>query len=343
MGTLPPLISALLQPGAYPHPVRALRLVQTHISYVLLTGPFAYKIKKPLDLGFLDYTTLPKRRRFCQQEVLLNSRLCPNIYLGVVEIRENGGEVAIMAVGRVLEYAVKMVQLPAERMMDRLLDGGKIDGPAIDRVARRVAAFHQEAASGPEIGRYGERGWILTNVSENFAQTQAYIGRTIDEAVLDRIQAYSYAFLDQNQETFQSRIAGRRIRDCHGDLRSENICLTDGVCIFDCIEFNDRFRYADVAAEVAFLAMDLDYRGRPDLSRRFVASYVDYTGDHGLLALLDFYKCYRAYVRGKVESFKLDESDIPEPEKRIALLAAPRYFALADSYTTRQEKLAASY
>lgn len=334
---LPPLIAALLAPGAYPHPVGALRLVQTHISYVLLTGPYAYKIKKPVNLGFLDYTTLAKRRHFCQREMLLNRRLCPEIYLGVVEIRESGGAIAISAGENVVEYAVKMVQLPEDRLMDRLLATGKVNDRAIDRLAVMVAAFHRRAASGPAISRFGDRRWILANARENFDQTRDYVGRTITEAQLEAIETFSYGFLDERQEVFQCRVRQRRIRDCHGDLRSENICLVDGVCIFDCVEFNDRFRYSDVASEVAFLAMDLDYRGRPDLARWFVDAYVGDTDDEGLLLLLDFYKCYRAYGRGKVESFKLDQSEVPEQEKQQARLAARKYFASAKSYTGREK------
>ena len=329
---LPPVVEALLKPQAYPHEPQEIELVQTQMSFLFLTGEYVYKVKKPVNLGYLDYTTLEKRRFFCHQEVELNGRLCPGAYLGVVAITEEKGEIHIEGEGSIIEYAVKMRQLPQNRMMDALLLNGQVNQQMVNKVADKLANFHQKAQTNPEIAAFGRLSAIRQNCDENFVQAEKYIGISIPPAAYNRIKSYTCDFIRDNSSLFGKRVRERKIRDCHGDLHAAHICFTDDICIYDCIEFNDRFRYCDVASEVAFLAMDLDRYQRADLSRHFVNTYVELSHDEELLRLLDFYKCYRAYVRGKVESFKLDDPYIPEQEKAKVLAVARRYFELAESY-----------
>ena len=235
--------------------------------------------------------------------------------------------------GEVIEYAVKMRRLPQEAMMDVLLANNQVSPEMVTRVAQKLAAFHQKAETNAKISAFGDIKAITQNTEENFTQTEKYIGKTISQDNYQHIKDYTDSFIEKNAPLFQKRIKEGRIRDCHGDLHAAHICFTDGICIYDCIEFNDRFRYCDVASEIAFLAMDLDHYGRADLSRSLVNAYVAESRDKELLKLLSFYKCYRAYVRGKVESFKLDDPYISPAEKRKALEIASSYFDLAHAYT----------
>ena len=332
MPLLPELVQALLDPKAYPDPPQKVELAQTQMSFIFLADDYVYKVKKPVDLGYLDYTTLEKRRFYCQREVELNRRLCPDAYLGVLPVTRHRGHISLGGQGRAVEYAVKMRRLPQEAMMNVLLANGRVSSEMLAGVAAKLAEFHQQAETNATIGTFGGLDAITVNTEENFSQTEKYIGRTISREQYRRIRDYTNRFVKENASLFRRRIADGRIRDCHGDLHAAHICFCDGICIYDCIEFNDRFRYGDVASEVAFLAMDLDRYGRADLSGDFVNAYVARSQDRELLALLDFYKCYRAYVRGKVESFKLDDPHISPEEKTEVLTVARHYFELAESY-----------
>jgi uncharacterized protein len=329
----PSLVDALLRPAAYPHPARRVRLEETHISWVFLAGHYVYKVKKPVDFGFLDYSTLERRRQCCEQEVALNRRLCPDAYLGVVPIVATPDGLRVGGDGEPVEYAVMMRRLPARAMLDRLVRAGRVTEVMIERVAERVAAFHAGAARGPEIDRFGSVAAITANWDENFEQLRPYVGRVIGGRRFDDVVAYVRDFLSSQHAAFEARLAEGWVCDCHGDLRAESVCLTNGLCIFDCIEFNERFRYGDVTAEVAFLAMDLDARGRPDLSYWFVDRYVAASGDRGLRQLLPFYVCYRAFVRGKVQSFRLDQPARSATELGRAARRARTYLRLAWAYT----------
>ncbi len=332
MSVLPSTIEALLKAQAYPHNPQKIEMVQTQMSFVLLAGEHVYKIKKPVNLGYLDYTTLEKRHFFCQQELELNRRLCPDAYLAVVPIVKEGRGFRIEGQGKAIEYAVKMRRLPRGRMMDVLLPQGQVTPEMVAEVAAKLVTFHERAETNPKITAFGGLDVICHNCDENFVQTEKYIGLTIFGAKYERIKGYTYDFIRNNASLFEKRVKEGRIRNCHGDLHAAHVCFTDGICIFDCIEFNERFRCCDVASEVAFLAMDLDRYQQAGLSRHLVDTYVWLSHDEELLKLLDFYKCYRAYVRGKVESFKLDDPYIPEEEKAKAVTAARSYFGLAESY-----------
>ena len=333
MAELPPMIQTLLEPGVYPEPTDNVELVQTQMSFVLLAGGYVYKTKKPVNLGYLDYTTLDKRRFYCQREVELNRRLCPDTYLGVVTINNHQGCYAISGEGEVVEYAVKMRRLPQELMMDVLLAENKVSPEMIVRLAKKVATFHKQAETGGEINKFGGLETIVHNTEENFSQTEKYFGRAISSRQYQKIREYTRSFIKDNAALFQKRVKEGYIRNCHGDLHTAHICFKNGICIYDCIEFNDRFRYGDVASEVAFLAMDLDRHGRADLSCSFVDSYIASSRDEGLKKLLKFYKCYRAYIRGKVACFKLDDPYISDEERAKTLEDATGYFDLAYSYT----------
>jgi len=330
---LPFEIKALLDPGAYPHRPLKVELVQTQMSLLLLTGDYAYKVKKPVDLGYLDYTTLEKRHHFCHKELELNRRLCADAYLAVVSITEEDGGLCVEGQGMALEYAVKMRQLPRERMLDVLLQRSAVTDGMIEAIARRLAAFHHSARTDPEIASFGGLDVVRQNCEENFTQSEKYIGTSLTSGQYHTIRQYTDSYVNSNAALFHKRAEEGRIRDCHGDLHAAHVCFTDGICIYDCIEFNDRFRYADVASEIAFLAMDLDRYGQTGLSQHLVDCYVGLSSDEELTDILNFYKCYRAYVRGKVESFKLDDPHIPDEEKAKVLIAARRYFELAESYT----------
>lgn len=332
MPELAALVKALSNPKAYPHKPKGIELVQTHLSFVFLAGDYVYKVKKPVDFGFLDFTTLEKRWFYCNQEVMLNRRLCPDIYLGVVAITKKGKNFLVEGNGAEVEYAVKMRPLPYQRMMDRLLQRDQVTLEMVEKVARRLVEFHQQAELSQQLASIGGLDAVAQNIEENLIQTKSYVNQTITQAQYERIKDYNYSFLKENTRLFAKRVTERRIRDCHGDLHAAHICFIDSLCIFDCIEFNERFRYIDVASEVAFLAMDLDFHRHPDLSRHFADAYVKASDDEELLKLLDFYKCYRAYVRGKVESFQLDDPHISEDQKKKQIAIARRYFELAESY-----------
>jgi uncharacterized protein len=309
-----------------------IEMVQTHISVVLLGQHHVLKLKKPVDFGFLNYTTLEKRHRACEAEVDLNRRLCPDIYLAIQPVTEIDGEVHLSSEGRVIDYGVWMKRLPAERMLDRMVAEGAVTEAMIDRVAGRLSRFHRVARRSPEVYAYGRPDAIRRNWEENFTQTVPYVGRTITPQAYDAISAWVTRWMVNSDELLQSRVRDGRICDGHGDLRCESVCVTDGICIFDCIEFNDRFRCGDVASEVAFLEMDLYVRGRPDLGYYFSECYQRRTGDRELFSLMPFYRCYRAYVRGKVLSFRLDEPEFGEEQRRAAATRADNYFKLARRY-----------
>ncbi|MFC1988059.1 hypothetical protein ACFLVH_05955 [Chloroflexota bacterium] len=332
MSQLPEVTQALLDPKAYPDASSGVELMQTQMSFVFLTGDYVYKVKKPVNLGYLDYTTLEKRYFYCQREVELNQRLCPDTYLDVVPITMYKGGILMGGRGEVIEYAVKMRHLPQEAMLNVLLAKNQVSLEMIARVAQKLTEFHRKAETNDTISAFGDLDTIIRNTEENFDQTIKYIGQTISQQSYRYIKDYNNSFIKSNALLFHRRLTDGKIRDCHGDLHAAHICFVDSICIYDCIEFNDRFRYCDVASEVAFLAMDLDQYGRHDLSRGFVDAYVTFSGDKELFQLLSFYKCYRAYVRGKVESFKLDDPHISEEEKAGILSVAKRYFELAESY-----------
>ncbi|MBC8208917.1 MAG: hypothetical protein H8E79_07105 [Desulfobulbaceae bacterium] len=329
---LPEYIQFLLTPEAYPHAVDKVELIQTHISFVTVAGDFVYKWKKPVNFGFLDFSTLEKRQECCERELFLNRRLCPDIYLGTVAVAQVDGHLMLNGPGEVLEYGVKMARMPEERMMSRVIAAGGLGEADIDRIIERLVPFYEQVDGSDAIREFGHARSVAVNVLENFDQTEGFVGQgALSRNQFQEISDYAREFLT-NEDLFEQRIVAGRIRDCHGDLYSANICLADQVQIFDCIEFNDRFRYADVAADVAFLAMDLDFHGLDDLSQLFIDQFVTRSADDGLLAMLNFYKCYRAYVRGKIGLFTAADSAVDAGVREDCQAQAGRYFKLAHGY-----------
>lgn len=331
---LPPFIKDLLQKEAYPENPSEVTLRQTHISYLLFTPEFVYKIKKPVNFGFLDFTTLEKRLFYCNEELRLNNRLASGIYLDVVGVTLKDGCARIGGVGEAVEYAVKMKRLPEECVLSGMLDRGAVTEAMIERAARRIAAFHKEAGTNWYISGFGSIETISKNTEENFTQTYPYIGRTIMEGQYKNIKAYTESFLNENAALFHGRIKDGFIKDCHGDIHSEHVFITDGIHVIDCIEFNERFRFSDVVADLAFLSMDLDFHNRHDLTTILDREYFSASNDSYGKKLLDFYRCYRAYVRGKVEGFKADEPEVSEDDKKAAIIKARHHFHLASQYAS---------
>jgi len=327
------IIEALKKPDAYDEDVANIRLLQTHISYIFLTGCYAYKIKKPVNLGFLDFTTLEKRKFYCEEELRLNRRLCGEMYIDVLPITLSGGSVKINGSGRVVEYAVKMKELPQEALMSRLLKKNKVSMSIMDEIARILSDFHNRAETSREIESYGSLSVVKFNWDENFDQTREFIDRTISRSNYRFIHHAVQRFLKDKKTLFKLRRVKGRIRECHGDLHSGNIFITDRIYIYDAIEFNKRFRCCDVASDIAFLIMDLEFLGKKNLSNVFLSRYLEYSGEEeDFLEVLPFYKCYRAYVRGKVTSFKLNDPNITEEEKKTSEKIAKKYFKLSCQY-----------
>lgn len=331
-GRLDDLITTLSDPSIYPHHPASVQVVQTHISVVFIAGELVYKIKKPVDLGFLDFTTLEKRKYFCHQEVRLNSRFSEGIYLGVAAIHGGPSGINLKGEGTEIEAAVLMRHIPYERLFIGMLHNNEVTPELLDRLADRLAYFHSHAAGGPQITSFGSNHVIYQNLKENFEQTIAFIGRTIDAQTHEAVSTLALEFLEKHQSLFQERMARGFIRDCHGDLHLEHVVILDEIMLYDCIEFNDRFRYCDTAADLAFLLMDLDFIGYPAFADRIAVRYAERSGDREILRLLGFYKSYRAFVRGKVEGFILDEAEVSESERQSARETAKKYFALSLAY-----------
>ncbi len=334
MTTFEKICLAMADPSFYPHPASGPERRDSHISAVFLTGQWVYKLKKPFDFGFLDYTELETRRRMCEREVALNQRLSTGIYDGVVEIREESGEFHLGGGGEVVEYAVKMKQLPDDAVLSHLLAHSAVGREQMARLGRRLGAFYSQGARNPEIDRYGEADTIHFNIEENFRQLAPYVGTLVRKAPFDFIREASRGFFSYCRQLFARRIEQGRICDGHGDLRAEHVYFTEAIQIIDCIEFNERFRYGDAAADLAFLHMDVERLGRFDLGLAALAGYIEKTGDFGIYTVLDFYACYRAVVKMKVSCLTWTELDEGARKKEMEARAA-QYLDLARRYAIR--------
>lgn len=327
----PRIVADLLRPDAYDPPADDLRLHETHSSWVILAGPYAYKLKKPVNLGFLDFTSIEQRRADCDEELRLNRRFSPQVYLGVVEVIEQDGHYRVGGEAGSGEPAVWMRRLPEDGMLPAKLAGGDVDTRLARRIGRTLAKLHGRAETGPDIEAYGSPSSVIANWQENFDQMGPFIGRTISPEINDEIRSYVQEFVGQQAALLERRVTEGHVRDGHGDLHAASVCIADGqIVLFDSLQFAPRYRCADLASEVAFLAMDFEYHGRGDLAWAFVDSYVRASGDDELPSLLDFYMCYRAYVRGKVRSLRLAQTEKAPGGEQEALIAESRgYFDLA--------------
>lgn len=314
-------------------------MIETHISQVFLYPHDVYKIKKPVALGFLDFSTLALRRAACEAELELNRRLAPDVYLELVPVtRDAAGRHHLAGDGETVDWAVHMRRLNDDDRADLRLEAGRLGLLELRRVARRLAQFHAGARVDAETTRFGDLAVIRANVCENFAQTRETVGRYLDPEHAQEIERWQLEFLDHHADLFADRQRNGRVRDGHGDLRLEHLYLTEeqpassttepAVRILDCIEFNTRFRFADIAADIAFLSMDLAARGRVDLAEGFLAAYALEANDYDLFPLIDFYEAYRAHVRAKIASFVAASADDERTREAMAS-DARRYYLLA--------------
>jgi aminoglycoside phosphotransferase family enzyme/predicted kinase len=353
------LLEMLSTPEAFPDAAckeTQLSMIQTHASAVIRTPGRVYKLKKPKNFGFFDYSTSELRRHFCIQEVLLNAPLAPGVYLGVAPViqyaddRWQFGPVFVandvpmpgqnLLGGKVCDFAVVMVRLPDEATLEARIHANTATPLLLAEIAQAIATFHKTTPTSESIAKFGQLDVVRGNWEENFRQMEPFVGRTLDRATYDQIREYVRAFLAHRAPLLAGRIRDGHIRDCHGDLRLQHVYIlnsspeqgTSRQALLDRIEFNERFRYGDVAGEIAFLTMELDAACRADLAQTFVNSYVAETGDETLREMLPFYACYRACVRGKVASFQLDEAEIAEPQRKEAQSSAEQLFAQAASY-----------
>ena len=327
------IIQFFLCPSSYPHSPSQIKHIQTHASHVFIAAPYVYKIKKPVDFGFLDYSTLEKRKYYCEKELEYNKRLCCKAYMGIEEISLNNGALVFGTGDQTVEYVIKMNLLPEEYFLNNLLSDKKVSESDFSRIAEKLANYYNSQGHSEEISKYGNTEKIKSVIDQNLGLAKQFIGRTISASTYNIIVSYNNHFLFNNSSSITKRMEYSWIRDCHGDLRLEHINLAnDDICIYDCIEFNESFRCIDIASDIAFLCMDLDFNGYNNFSTYFISEISRMMKDDGIYEVLDFYKCYRAFVRGKVESIKTYELEVPENEREFALYNADKYFKLALKY-----------
>ena len=336
---VPTFIEQMMQPGFYPHPViEPIQLIQTHVSYVFLTGDYAYKVKKPVNFGFLDFSTLEARKHFCSEEFRMNQPNAPEIYLEVLPITQTGDKFVLGGASEPVEYVLKMCQFPQEALFIEMFEQGKLTEAHMEELGRVVAQFHAKAQTNDYIRSFGEVSKIREAIDENYQQTEKYIGGPQTQQQFDETKDFTDRFFEQQQELFATRRENNSIRECHGDLHLRNICLWhDKIQLFDRIEFNEPFRFVDVMYDVAFAVMDLEARGSKNLGNAFLNTYVEQTGDWEGLQVLPLYLSRQAYVRAKVTSFLLDDPGVPDEAKQEAAAVASDYYRLAWEYTKRNE------
>jgi len=326
-------ISTMLEPDVYNHPVKHIELIETHISWVILTGDFAYKIKKPVDFGFLDFSTLEKRRTYCEQELRLNRRMTAGIYLDVVSISVVRGKPVISDCGPVLEYAVKMTQFPQSSQLDNMLLAGELSADHMEAIAHMLANFHQTIQPAADVSNSGSADRVYLPVKENFDQIEEHLLTRQYADALETLQQWSRSEFLTLKPVFEKRKRDGFVRECHGDLHLRNLVwLNDRPVAFDCIEFNAELRWIDVISDMAFLLMDLHGRGQHQLANRFLNSYLEDTGDYAGLSVLTFYLCYRAMVRAKVDALRLEQKTLTEHEREQSRREFESYLALATGY-----------
>ena len=334
------LLNALQDPALYDHPVSDFTLMETHISWVLLTGEFVYKIKKPVNFGFLDYSTLEQRAHYCAEELRLNQRLAPDLYLDVIAVHGSEAAPNLAGDGPIIEYMVKTRQFRQQDLLGNLQQAGGLTPAHIDSLAATLADFHQRIAPAAQDAPWGEPEQVHAPVAQNFEQIRPLLSEARDLAQLEQLEHWAHTTFQRLIPQLAQRKADGLIRECHGDIYLDNVTLIDGqVTLFDCIEFNDAFRWIDIMSDVAFMAMDLEDRGLPELSRRFVNAWLEHTGDYSGLAVLNYYKAYRAMVRAKVALLRLGQPDVSPQEREQVLARYHGYTALAESYTDIPRRL----
>jgi uncharacterized protein len=327
------LLNFLRQPYSFGDAGDSVEIRQTHISIVALTKAYAYKIKKPLNLGFLDFSTPEQRHAACGAEVQLNRRLSQDVYLGVLPIARNNAGLHFGSDGAVVDYAVQMRRLGEEGFLSWRLAHDPPSADELVRLVKKLSDFYRQQSSASEIATWGEVEKLRLSTNENFEQIEQFVGDLISRPGFEALRDFTELSYEKRRTLFERRCAEGRILDCHGDLRCEHVHFTGAqINIIDCIEFNDRFRYIDVANDIAFLAMDFDVRGHGARGNGLVEHLADSLGDPELLKLLDFYKCYRACVRGKVSAFKSSEPEVAREDSDLSRQKAARFFQRALRY-----------
>ena len=328
-----PLIQTLQNPELYDHPIEKFEVVETHISLVLLTGSYVYKIKKPVNFGFLDFSTLEKRRHYCEEELRLNSRLAPHLYVDIVAITGSVDHPQLNGSGQVVEYAVRMRQFPQRAQLDLMLAAGQLGGDIIDRLADRVAMFHLEIDATEANQYFGDFDHIRQPMTENFSQISDAVKDPSQKTGLDEIERWTLQQLDSLMPLIRLRKDQGFVRECHGDMHLRNIAWWHNeIVIFDCIEFNPNLYWIDVMSEIAFLVMDLEDRQQNQLAQRFLNRYLEITGDYEGLKLLRMYKVYRALVRAKVEALRSVQEQAGSEEYKQSMQVFRQYLDLATGY-----------
>ncbi len=343
-GTQDEVVRALADPAFYPHRPAAVAHVQTHISHVFLAGPYVYKLKKAIRFPFVDLSTAARRAHLCHEEVRLNRRLCPAVYLGVLPVTRADGRLVLGGTGTACEHVVWMRRLPADDMLPVRLAAGTVSTGALDALAALLAAFHAGAATGPEIAAHAAPRHLTRRWVEEIDALAPFVGTLLPAEDHEVLADFGPTFIRRHETLLRARQQAGRVREGHGDLHAEHICLVDapvadaepplapGLYVFDCLEFSHAFRCNDVASEIAFLAMDLECLGHPVLARRFVDAYAAAADDPLLPLLVPFYGCYRACIRGKVAGLASGEAEV-EPAARAAAAAYARcHCALAARY-----------
>ncbi|HEY5674149.1 MAG TPA: AAA family ATPase [Malonomonas sp.] len=327
------LIHAMQKPSCYDHPVTRVELIETHISWIFLAGDYAYKVKKPVNFGFLDFSTLEKRQHYCLEELRLNRRFAPQLYLDVVVI--GGNPLSPRLHSRpALEYAVKMRRFEQSAQLDRLLDAGELSAKQINQFAVMLAEIHKNAPVASKDAPFGSPAAIRAPIEENFKQIRPLLPAT-EHPQLKTLELWSLTELKRLRELLMQRKAAGFIRECHGDIHLANIAWFDAQpLLFDCIEFNENLRWIDVISDSAFLLMDLDDRGEAKLGWCFLNRYLQESGDYQGLQLLRCYKVYRALVRAKVLCLRLAQAGLNSAEHAEDLARYHGYLQLAESYTT---------
>jgi len=330
----PELIRSLLKPDVYEHPVTDIELIETHISWVILTGAYAYKIKKPIDLGFLDFSTLEKRLFCCNEELRLNSRLAAAIYLEVVAISGTPEKPSLQGAGTAIEYAIKMVQFPQQAQLDNMLANGELEKYHMDAIAELVAGFHTSTDVAADDSYFGDPEHVYQPVAENFTQIRQHLHSNKYDEQLDALEGWSKETFSSLKPVFEQRKQEGCIRECHGDMHLRNLVWFNGEPLaFDCLEFNPALRWIDTLSEVAFLVMDLQDRNEAELAQRFLNAYLEHCGDYQGMHVFHFYLAYRALVRAKVDAIRAGQPGIAEVDKHEAEEEFHAYLKLARSYT----------
>lgn len=331
------MIKSLQQAGCYPHPVTDIELIETHISWVLLTGEYAYKIKKPLNLGFLDFSTLALRQHCCDEELRLNRRFAPDIYLEVVRITGDANSPHVSGDGAAIEYAVKMRQFPQEALASSLLAAGSLTPRHVEFFAAELATIHRAAAATNAVSTFGTPPSMLDAAIQNFDQLSPLLTGADDVAAMARLRAWTMREHDARKSLMDERRVKGAVREGHGDLHLGNIVLIEGRLVpFDCIEFNPSLRWNDVLSEAAFLVMDLHDRGSPRLAWLFLNAYLEHAGDYDGVGVLRFYLVYRALVRAKIHALRAAQPGLTTARRRSLQHAARNYLTLAETFTGRQ-------